>query len=50
MIFYAKEMLAELTTKPKQSVDPYLIAKLDIETIDKFEFPKVPIDCNKYTL
>lgn len=50
MIFYAKEMLADLTTKPKPLVDPYLIAKLDLETIDKFDFPKVPIGCNKYTL
>lgn len=50
MIFYAKEMLADLTCKPKHLIDPFLIAKLDIETIKKFEFPQIPIALNKYTM
>lgn len=50
MIFYAKEMIADLTSKPKHLVDPFLIAKLDIDTIDKYDFPKIPTDVNKYKL
>jgi len=50
MIFYAKEMLAELTKKPKNIVDPFLIAKLDNETINNFEWPLLPVSVNKYTL
>jgi hypothetical protein len=48
MIFYAKEMLADLTMKPKNLLDPFMICKLDLQTIDNFEFPKVPANLNKY--
>jgi len=30
LIFYAKEMIADLTNKPKHLVDPFLVSKLDI--------------------
>jgi hypothetical protein len=30
MIFFAKEMISDLTSRPKYLVDPYLIAKLDV--------------------
>lgn len=50
MIFYAKEMISDLSRKPKHLVDPFLIAKLDLDTIKFFEFPKVPQSLNKYTL
>jgi hypothetical protein len=30
LIFYAKEMLADLSSKPKHLVDPFFAAKLDI--------------------
>jgi hypothetical protein len=39
MIFFAKEMLAELTTQPRHLLDPFVIAKLDLETIENFNFP-----------
>jgi hypothetical protein len=48
MIFYAKEMLADLTMKPKNTLDPFIICKLDLHTINNFNFPKVPITLNKY--
>jgi hypothetical protein len=50
MIFYAKEMVADLGRKPKHLVDPFLISKLDLTTIRYFDFPKIPIEQNKYTI
>ena len=43
-------MVSDLQKKPKHLVDPFLIAKLDIESIKFFEFPKIPSASNKYTL
>ena len=50
MVFYAKEMLSNLTLSPKQTLDPYLIAKLNVKTINYFDFPRMPKGQNKYTL
>ena len=50
MIFYAKEMISDLSRKSKLFIDPFLIAKLDLETIKFFEFPKIPQSENKYTV
>jgi len=50
MIFYAKEMLSSLSKDPKHLLDPFLIAKLDLETIKYFKFPKIDKNENKYTL
>jgi hypothetical protein len=33
MIFNAKEMLADLTSQPRHLLDPFVIARLDLETI-----------------
>lgn len=49
-IFYAKEMLADLTQKPKQMLDPFLIAKLDVYSINHFDFPATLAANSKYTL
>lgn len=43
-------MIADLTMKPKHLQDSFIIAKLDLETIQYFEFPKIPLHQNKYTL
>lgn len=50
MTFYAKEMLADLTKKPKPLVNPFLICKLDIETIKFFDFAKLKANQNQYTI
>lgn len=50
MIFYAKEMLSNLVSKPKEHLDPFIMAKLDLSTIKYFEFPKLPTSINKYTM
>jgi hypothetical protein len=49
MVFYAKELIGDLSCKAKTSLDPFVIAKLDIETINHFTFPLIPRDQNKYT-
>ena len=48
MLFFTKEMMANLTKASKNSLDPYLIAKLDIETVNYFNFPQLPKEQSKY--
>lgn len=43
-------MIADLSSKPKHLLDPFIIAKLDIQTINNFAFPVVLSSMNKYTL
>ena len=43
-------MLSNLTMSPKQVLDPYLIAKMNVKTINFFDFPKLPKTQNKYLL
>ena len=50
MVFYAKEMLAQLTQQPKHLLDPFLIARLDLETIEHFNWPDTDTSLNKYAL
>lgn len=50
IIFIAKEMIADLTSKQKYQLDPFIIAKLDLQTINLFKFPKIDKQLNKYTL
>lgn len=49
-IFYAKEMTADLNFKSKSHLCPFLVTKLDMNSINYFEYPKVPADMSKYTL
>ena len=48
--FYAKEMVADLTTLPKSLINPFCAAKLDVQSIFYFDFPKTDRSKNKYTL
>lgn len=50
LIFYAKEVIGDLSFKPKSALDPFIIAKLDIQTINNFTFPVLPKSINKYTM
>ena len=50
LIFYAKEMVAELTLSPKAAIDPFVVSKLDVSTINFFNFPKISKDENKYVM
>jgi hypothetical protein len=47
-VFYAKEMVSDLTGKPKNNLDPFMMAKLDVQTINGFVFPKLDKSFNKY--
>ena len=33
MIYFVKEMIADLTTMPKNILDPFLVAKLDVKSV-----------------
>jgi len=50
MIFYAKEMVSSLQYNAKHLLDPFVISKMDVQTIKYFEFPQIPRDQNKYSL
>lgn len=39
MMFYAKEMLSNLTMAPKSVLDPFLMAKLNMNTVNFYDFP-----------
>jgi hypothetical protein len=43
-------MTSELTTRPKQLLDPFIVAKLDLKSVGFFEFPKISTEKNKYKL
>jgi hypothetical protein len=43
-------MLSDLNFKPKGQLDPFLLSKLDVKTINFFDFPKLPQQMNKYLL
>lgn len=47
-IYFAKQMLAELSSTAKEKLDPFVVAKLNLQTINYFDFPKVPKHLNKY--
>jgi len=49
-IFYAKELISDLTVKPKPSLNPFIMAKLDLNSIKYYQFPAVKVRDNKYTL
>ena len=50
LIFYAKEMISQLTLAPKATLDPYLVAKLNLKSISYFDFPRMPKNLNKYEM
>ena len=43
-------MIADLTTKPKHNLDPFIVAKLDVNSMSFFQFPVVKKNRNKYVL
>ena len=48
VVFYAKEMLSQLTLAPKATLDPYLVSKLNLNSINFFEFPRLAKNQSKY--
>lgn len=49
-IFFAKELIADLSTKYNHLLEPFVVAKLDFQTIKFFKFPKIEKSLNKYTM
>ena len=50
MVLFAKEIISTLTMAPKYTIDPYLLAKMNVNSINFFDFPKLPKEKNKYTM
>ena len=43
-------MVSDLTFKKKELIDPFIVAKLDVQSIFYFQFPKIDISFNKYSM
>jgi len=48
LIFYAKDLIGNLSKATKTNINPFYIAGLDLETINFYDFPKVPPADNPY--
>lgn len=42
MLFLVKDMIAQLSRQYKKNMNPMLIAKLDLHSINHFPFQKMP--------
>ena len=42
--FYMKDLVSHLSKTMKQNIDPFYIGKLDIETINFFDFPELQVE------
>ena len=49
MTFYAKDMISNLQLALKSTLDPYVVAKMSISTINHYDFPRMPKQESKYT-
>ena len=43
-------MIADLNFKSKATLDPFIVTKLDVNTIKYFMYQKIPATLNKHTL
>ena len=48
ILFYLKDMVSHLEKTTKPNINPFLIGKLDIETINFFDFPATTKENNPY--
>lgn len=49
IIYYCKETIANLTHQSPKLLDPFMVSKLDVNSISFHEFLKIPAKQNKYT-
>lgn len=49
IMFYTRDLVSHLEKTIKPNINPFLIGKLDIETINFFEFQQLSREQNKYT-
>lgn len=50
LTFHVKDMMSNLTAAKKETINPFLIGKLDIDTVAHFDFPSINKDQNKYLI
>jgi len=48
MTFYAKDMISQLQLGLKSQLNPYVMAKQSVSTVQHYEFPKLHKSHNKY--
>ncbi len=48
LIFHIKDLMSNLNKAQKQILNPFLISKLDLETITFFDFQSIPKELNQY--
>lgn len=46
--FYIKDMISNLASAPKKNLNPFIISKLDIDTVAHFDFPELSKDQNLF--
>jgi hypothetical protein len=44
IIFLVKDMISTMNKSFKKSLNPFFIANLDLNSINHFSFPDIPID------
>jgi hypothetical protein len=42
MVFHMHDMMSNLVKAEKNSINPFIISKLDLDTIAHFDFPQLP--------
>ena len=48
LTFHIKDMMTDLTKCEKENLNPFIVGKLDIDTVAHFDFPSVAKDQNQY--
>jgi hypothetical protein len=46
LIFHIKDMMSNLNKATKEKINPFIIGKLDVDTIAHFDFASLPKDQN----
>lgn len=44
LTFHVKDVMSNLTAAKKETINPFLIGKLDIDTVAHFDFPSINKD------
>ena len=44
VVFHIHDMMANLGKSEKNSINPFIISKLDLDTVAHFDFPQIPKD------
>lgn len=48
LVFHVKDMMSNLSKAKKENINPFIIGKLDIDTVAHFDFPSINKDQNQY--